>query len=1534
VTFTPTSANFATESTTVSITVLQKSVTVTADNESIIYGALPQSTFTVAGLAVGDSESATAFTYAGTGGTSYSSSTTAPTNAGTYSITPSALTLSTGRLANYAITYQAGTLNIAKAVQQPITATPSATAVTYAPAPNKTTVTLSSAGGSGEGSVTYTVAQNDPCSINGTTLTVDGAGSCSVTATKATSANFLSRASSPVVITVNKASQTLSLDSISAKTYGDSQFTVTTSATSGLTVSIAASPSTVCDVPSGQSIRIISTGTCTVTATQSGDSNWQSATVAAGSSSTRTFVISPKVLSILGATANNRTYDGTSDATAQISFGSASLSGVVSGDSVSINASNASATFATKNIGSSKPITISGLELSGTHAHRYVVDTPTDLSANVTALTITVGGITVPTRAYNGTNVASLSTSTYAFTGVLNNDSVTLNDSSYVATFANANVSPTAKLVTVSGLLLSGTDAANYTLTQPTLQGFVVKATASVLLGPDVSAVYTGSPLAIATATQPSSLSLVMSYSGSGQTSYGPSSSAPTNAGSYSALATVNDVNYQGNGSSPWTITKQTVSVQVSPSSLSQTFTGSVRPIAPSTSPSGMNISISYSGTNGNTYQSSWAPVNAGTYSVSVTVVEANFQGTVTETLTVAKASQSPISLTNTSSLRFGTTLQLVPVGGSGSGAYTYSVSSGPCQVNDHSGVVTPNGVGNCSVVAHRESSTNYHSASSSPHSLTISKGTQVAAFTSLIPSVPVTGSTYTPTATTTSGLAPTISVSTGAGSVCTLSNGTLTFNASGLCVLSASQPGDSNWLVATTATQSIEVGKLSQAITFPQPASVDLGSPDFTLDASTSSGLPLTYSVTAGNSVCSISSIGIVSIASVGACTIETLQAGDSTFAAASTVTRTITVLPSLPTAPHITSISSGDSTVTVGFKAPHSNGGSAIVSYALVATSNTAPTVSRTDCSTSTLSCTLVGLVNGTSYTVTVAAINVRGTGTPSDTEEVLIPLPTIAAARNIVGTRQSTTIDLPWEDPNTYGPGTFVHYEVYLKQRGGSFGAPVTVQSSDRIVRALTTQSRTVQFTQLDPSRLYESKIVTITSTASAETSENTATALVMPLSIPSAPRDLTVEAPSGTSARLSWRTPETDGGSALQSYSVTTSAGTCSLSSPLATSCSITGLQPGASLSVSLRAVNAAGQSIPANTALTIPNVPGAPSLGVISTGTTFANISWTSPASNGGRVITSYSVEAVEVNQPSQVLRCTSAGLSCVINNLKATTQYSFTVKATNSVGTGAASAAITLTTNRAASTEWDSYRTTTPVVLASQLSLPPAPARVTSQGVGGRRTQITAVRSARDAAIPVTYALISVSTRTNKLLARIKVIVDPQNPSTTVSVPYASSKVKIAVQFANDIGLSPGGPAGTNIAEGNTFEWTTVAGQVTLVGSQVPGGIYFARSSSQLTYTAQQTLKKMAATAKSRGGLVYVTGFAQRGESKSAWMLEPLARARAEAVAKYLSRIGVRQWITFHGTTARATTGWKPITGRRVIVTTVYPTESSPTVLS
>ena len=1534
VTFTPTSGNYASDSTTASITVLQKSVVVTADNESIVYGAVPQSTFSITGLASGDLENAVTYTYAGTGGTSYSASTVTPTNAGTYSVTPSSLTLASGRLANYSVSYQSGTLSIAKAAQQSLSVIPAATTVTYAPAPNKTTVSLSSSGGSGEGAVTYSVSAGDPCTINGTTLTVDGAGTCSLTATKASSANYLSRTSTPVVITINKAAQTLSFDALSAKTYGDPQFTVTTSATSGLAVSISASPSSVCDVPTSLTVRIISTGTCTVTATQSGDSNWLSATVALGSSSTRSFVVSPKVLTISGATTNNKTYDGSADATSLVLFGSSSLNGVVSSDVVSLNTSSVGASFANKNIGTSKSITVTGLSLSGTHAHRYVVESPTSLTANITPLTITVSGITVPSRVYDGTNIATLSTSAYTFNGVIDGDSVTLNDSAYVATFANANVAPSAKLVTVSGLQLSGNDANNYTLSQPTLQGFITKATASIVFGPALSAVYNGTPRAIATTTQPSSLSLIMSYTGTGQTTYATTATAPTNAGTYNAAATVNDINYEGTNSSSWTITKQTITVQLASQLLTQTFTGEARVVSSSTSPSGKSVAITYQGIDGTTYQSSWAPTNAGTYLVTATVTEQNFQGTISETLVVAKATQSPLVFTSTQSMRFGSTHQLIAIGGSGSGTVTFAVLSGPCSVNETSGVVTASDTGQCVVRASRDASMNYNSITSSGQTLTVLQGTQTLAFTSIPPSSPVVSSTYTPTAIATSGLTPTIALTSGAGSACTFANGTVTFVAAGLCTLTASNAGDLRWLAASSVTQTIEIGKLNQIITFPQPAVVEYASPEFTLEASASSGLAVNFAVTQGGSVCAVSSTGIFSALTIGSCTVEVSQPGNSTFAAASSVTRVITIVPSAPSAPHIASISSGDGTLTVGYVAPQTTGGSALLSYVVTAQSATAPTITRSDCPVLLQSCTLVGLVNGASYTVSVAAINARGVGPDSETAEVLIPLPTISAARNVVGTRADTSLTVTWDDPNTYGPGVFVHYEVYLKQRGGTFGAPVTVQSVDRTIRRLTTQSRSAQFTQLDPSRLYETKIVTITSVASVESEENRATALVMPLSAPSAPRDLSIESPTGASARVSWRTPETDGGNAISSYVVTTNNGTCTLSSALSTACTINGLQSGIALTVSVRAVNNVGQSVAATSSLTLPTVPGAPTIGVMVPYSTSMSVSWTAPATNGGRPVTAYSVEATEVAQPSQRFRCTTIGFSCIVNNLKSSTQYSFTVTATNSVGTGNASLPVVLSTGRPTTTEWDSFRTATPLASATELRLPPAPAKVTSQGVNQRRTQITAVRSARDANIPVTYALISVTTRSNKLLARIKVLVDPQNPATTVSVPYASSKIKVVVQFANDIGLSPGGPAGINIAEGNTFEWTTVAGSASLVGTEIPGTLSFAKGSAQLTYSMQQTLKKMATTAKKRGGLVYVTGFASRGERRSAWMLEPLARARAEAVAKYLSRLGVRQWITFHGTTSRPTSGWRPITDRRVVVTTVYPTETSSSVSS
>ncbi len=84
-----------------------------------------------------------------------------------------------------------------------------------------------------------------------------------------------------------------------------------------------------------------------------------------------------------------------------------------------------------------------------------------------------------------------------------------------------------------------------------------------------------------------------------------------------------------------------------------------------------------------------------------------------------------------------------------------------------------------------------------------------------------------------------------------------------------------------------------SQTITFTQPTDVVFGSPAFTLVATASSGLPVTFVVVTGTNNVFLSG-NSVTTANVGEVTIEARQAGNgTTFAAATPVSRTFKVLP-----------------------------------------------------------------------------------------------------------------------------------------------------------------------------------------------------------------------------------------------------------------------------------------------------------------------------------------------------------------------------------------------------------------------------------------------------------------------------------------------------------------------------------------------------------------------------------------------------------------------------------------------------------------
>ena len=86
------------------------------------------------------------------------------------------------------------------------------------------------------------------------------------------------------------------------------------------------------------------------------------------------------------------------------------------------------------------------------------------------------------------------------------------------------------------------------------------------------------------------------------------------------------------------------------------------------------------------------------------------------------------------------------------------------------------------------------------------------------------------------------------------------------------------------------------------------------------------------------------------------------------------------------------------------------------------------------------------------------------------------------------------------------------------------------------------------------------------------------------------------------------------------------------------------------------------------------VPSAPTLVSATPDHTIVTLAWTAPASNGGSPITGYTATA----SPGGAI-CTSAGLGCTVGGLANGTSYSFTVTATNAVGTGAASNALSAT---------------------------------------------------------------------------------------------------------------------------------------------------------------------------------------------------------------------------------------------------------------
>ncbi len=205
-----------------------------------------------------------------------------------------------------------------------------------------------------------------------------------------------------------------------------------------------------------------------------------------------TGVITAKNLTVSGITAAGKTYDGTTDATLDTS--AAALVGVVTGDTVTLDASGATGAFVDPNAGTGKTVTVSGLTIGGASVSNYTLTQPnttadiTKLAASITATAATkvhgqadpvLGGTytgfletDVIVDSYSRTPGETVAGSPYTITpslvgtdpAVLANYSITLNNAAFTITKSNASVTPNAASKTFG--------AADPTLTG-TLSGFL-----------------------------------------------------------------------------------------------------------------------------------------------------------------------------------------------------------------------------------------------------------------------------------------------------------------------------------------------------------------------------------------------------------------------------------------------------------------------------------------------------------------------------------------------------------------------------------------------------------------------------------------------------------------------------------------------------------------------------------------------------------------------------------------------------------------------------------------------------------------------------------------------------------------------------------------------------------------------------------------------------------------------------------------------------------------------------------------------------
>jgi hypothetical protein len=366
------------------------------------------------------------------------------------------------------------------------------------------------------------------------------------------------------------------------------------------------------------------------------------------------------------------------------------------------------------------------------------------------------------------------------------------------------------------------------------------------------------------------------------------------------------------------------------------------------------------------------------------------------------------------------------------------------------------------------------------------------------------------------------------------------------------------------------------------------------------------------------------------------------------SSVPSIVITVPDVPTG--LTAVA-GNGQVALNWTAPANDGGAAIDHYIIY---QDGADVAHSNTNTATIS----GLTNGRSYSFAVAANNSVGTGAQttsvSATPIITAPYP----PTGLTATPGNAQVSLSWSAPINDGGASIDYYIVY--QDG------VDIQH---------VAATSVTITGLTNGQAY---VYTVAAHNSVGAGISTSSVSATPNSTPTVPGVPTglIATPGNTQVSLTWSTPGSNGGAAIDYYLIYVN-GTARSDHYLVTSATITDLTNDQQYSFAVSAHNSVGEgpksSVTTATPTKVAKVPGVPTGLVATPGNTQMTLSWDAPNNDGGAAIDYYIVyqDGIDVYHTTTT--------SQIITSLTNGQSYSYTVAAHNLVGIGVETSAVTAT---------------------------------------------------------------------------------------------------------------------------------------------------------------------------------------------------------------------------------------------------------------